>query len=176
MRQSRSLSVDVLLHEVAHKLVDALAVGRHLRAAELDFGLRLKHRLLHVDGYCGHDTVADVGVFVVFVEKFLDGAGDMLLECALVRTALRGVLTVDEAVILLAILVGMCEGNLDILAHDVDDGVEFRHGHVVLQQVLQSVAALDAPSVVHDGEPRVQIGVVAKHRLHKLLVGRWSRR
>ena len=64
----------------------------------------------------------------------------------------------------------MCEGNLDILAHDVDDGVEFRHGHVVLQQVLQSVAALDAPSVVHDGEPRVQIGVVAKHRLHKLLV------
>ena len=144
--------VDVLLHEVAHKLVDALAVGRHLGASELDLGLRLKHGFLHIDGYGRHDAVADVGVLIVLVEELLDGPGDVFLEGALVGASLRGVLSVDEAVVFLAILVGVGEGDLYVVAHDVDDGIELVVGHVVLEQVLQSVAALDAPSVVHDGE------------------------
>ena len=94
----------------------------------------------------------------------------MLLEGALVGTALCGVLTVDEAVVFLAILVGMGEGDLDVLAHDVDDGVEFRRRHVVLQQVFQAVAALDAPPVVHDGESGVEVGIVAEHGLYELFV------
>ena len=38
--------------------------------------------------------------------------------------ALCGVLTVDEGVVFLAVLVDVCYGNLDVLAFEVDYGVE----------------------------------------------------
>ena len=57
----------------------------------------------------------------------------MLLERALMRTALGGMLTVHERVILLAILIGMGESNLDILAFEMDDGIDALGGHVIVQ-------------------------------------------
>ena len=116
--------VNLGLDEVAHKLVEAAATGLHGGRAQLHLGLALKHRLLHIDGDGTHDTVADIGEFVVFVIKLLDGAGNMLLEGALVGTALRGVLTIDKGVVLLIILVGMGEGNLYVLGLEVYDGIE----------------------------------------------------
>ena len=65
----------------------------------------------------------------------------MLLECALMRSALRGVLTVDEGMIFLAILVGMGEGNLDILALEVDDRIQTVTRHRVVEKIFESVAA-----------------------------------
>ena len=47
----------------------------------------------------------------------------MFLEGRLVCAALGSVLTVDERVILLAVLVGMGEGYLYILTLHVDDGI-----------------------------------------------------
>ena len=96
----------------------------------------------------------------------------MLLEGTLVGAALCGVLSVDEGVVFLAVLVGMGEGYLDILALHVDDGIDALIGHRVVEQVFQSVAAQDAAAVVHDDEPRVEIGVVAEHDLHNLVVER----
>ena len=64
----------------------------------------------------------------------------MLLEGTLVGTALCGMLSVDEGVVFLAVLVGMGEGYFDVLALQVDDGIEGIVGHAVAQQVFQTMA------------------------------------
>lgn len=94
----------------------------------------------------------------------------MLLECALMRATLRRMLTVDKAVILLAILVRMGEGYLYVLAFEVDNGIERVCRHRVDEQILQTIAALDATAIVHDRETAVEVGIVAEHRLHILIV------
>ena len=115
--------VYLFLDKVGHILVDRLASRCHQRRPQLDLGLAFKHRFLHIDGDSRHQAVADIGIFVALVEKLLDGTGYMLLESALMRASLRGMLSVDETMVLLAILVGMGEGNLDIFALHVHDGV-----------------------------------------------------
>ncbi len=164
--------VYLTLDEVAHILIDGLTSRFHQCGTQLDLGLRLKHRLLNIDGDSGHNAVANIGVFVVFVVIFLDGLGNMLLESALVSTALCGVLTIDEAVILLAVLIGMGKRDLDVLALDMHNGIKRVGGHVVNQQILQSVAALDAPAIVHDGQARVEVSIVAEHIFHDFIVER----
>jgi hypothetical protein len=47
----------------------------------------------------------------------------MLFESTLMRTSLRGVLSVDKRVILLTILAGMRKSDLDIFSFQVDDGI-----------------------------------------------------
>ena len=84
------------------------------------------------------------------------------------RAALRGMLSVYKGVILLAVLVGVGKGNLDVFALYVDDGVKTVVGHAVVQQVGQTIAANDAPPIVHDGQAGVKVGVVAEHCFHEL--------
>ena len=160
------------LDEVANILVDALAARRHLQRAELNLGLALKHRFFHVDGYGSHKAVAYVGELVVLAEELLYGARYVLLEGALVGAALGGVLSVDKRVILLAILVGMCKGYLYVLALDVYDGVKRVGGHGVGKEVGKTIARQYAMTVVHDGKTRVEVGIVAQHRLHDVVVER----
>ena len=64
----------------------------------------------------------------------------------------------------------MGERYLDVVALQVDDGVEGVVGHAVFQQVLQTVTAEDAATVIHDGQSDVQVGVVAQHVLHDVVV------
>ena len=130
-------------HEVAHR--DARL---NLLRAQLDFGLRLEDRVGHLDRDGGDNRRADVRRVVVLVVELLDGLGDGLAEGGLVRTALRGVLSVDERVVALAV------------ARAVGDG------HLVEQAVLRDVA----PAVEPDGQPEVQIGVVLHHLLDILHV------
>ena len=163
--------VNLGLYEVSHILVDTYtAVGHHRERTKLNLGLALEHRLLHIDGYGSHNAVANVAILEVLVIELLDGLGDMLLEGTLMSTALGGMLTVDKRVILLAILVGMGEGNLDVLALEVDDRIETVTRHRVVEKIFESVAAQDAPSVIHDGKPRVEIGIVAEHGLDDVVV------
>ena len=163
--------IDLLFDEIAYVFVDGLAVGCHLRRTEFDFRLTLEHRFLDVDGDGGHKTVANVAVFV-FPEKFLDGAGDVFLESRLMGAALNRVLTVDEGIIFLAVLVGVGQRNFDVLALQMDDGVERVVGHSVFQQVFQAVARQDSPTVVHNRQTRIQIGIVAQHRFDDVVVER----
>ena len=94
----------------------------------------------------------------------------MLFEGTLMRTALRGVLAVDEGVVFLAILIGMRERNVDSLTLQMHDGIETLLRHIVVEQILKTIARDDAAAVVEDGETRVQIGVVAQHIADKLIV------
>ena len=88
--------VHFCLYEVAHIFVHGHSVGAHGLRTELYLGLALKHRLLHIDGDGSYESVADVGIFKVLVEELLYRLCQMLLECALVCTALCGMLSVYE--------------------------------------------------------------------------------
>ena len=85
-------------------------------------------------------------------------------------TALSGVLSVDKRVILFAILIGMSEGYLYVFSLHVNDRIKGVDGHSVGEEVGKSVARKDAMAVVHDGKPRIEIGVVAEHCLHDVVV------
>ena len=94
----------------------------------------------------------------------------MLLEGTLMGTALDGVLAVDERVVLLTVLVGMGEGDFNVLTLQVDNGIEGIAGHTVLQQIFQTMTGDDATAIIHDGQARVQVSIVAEHILHDLIV------
>ena len=173
--------IHILLYKVAHKLVHAHArqrkgfpvrvlVGGHGERAELDFCLTLKQWLYHTYGYGCHQTVAHVLHIVVLAEILLYGLGYVLLKGTLVRTALGGMLSVNKRVILLTILRGVGKGYVDVGPRQVYNGVQTGGGHVVVEQVLKSVAAQYAPPVVKDGKSGVEVGVVAEHVLNKLTV------
>ena len=161
--------VDLLLDEVAHIFINGLAIGSHERRTQLDLGLTLEDGFLDIDGNGGHDARTDVAVLVL-AEELLDGLGNMLLEGTLMGTALRGMLAVDEGIVLLAILVGMGEGYLDVVALQMDNGVQGIVRHAVLQQVFQPVTRQDATTVIHDGQAGIQVGVVAQHVLDDVVL------
>jgi hypothetical protein len=113
--------------------------------------LRFEHRLLHLDADSCHDTVPDIGVLEVTVIELLDYPGGCLPESGEVRSSLRGVLPVHERVVLLAVLVSMGDGHLDIFAVEVDDGVQLLGGEVLVEQVLQPVLGVVLLAVKNDG-------------------------
>src|SRR5574344_218854 len=94
----------------------------------------------------------------------------MLLEGTLVRTALSSMLAVHERIVLLSVLVGMGKSNLNVLTLQMDDGIEGIRSHAVFQQVLQAVARKDPTAIVHDGQPGIEIGIVAEHVLHDFIM------
>ena len=161
--------IHLLLDEVADIFVDAYTIGSHRQRSEFDLRLTLEHRLFHVDGNGCHDTRTDIAILIL-AEEIADGTGDMLLEGTLVRTALCGMLTIHKRVVLLTILVGMGKGDLDILTLQVDDGIEGIVGHTILQQILQTMTREDATIVIHDGQSRIQIGIVTEHILHDVIL------
>ena len=158
------------LYEVAHVLVHAHTIGTHGERTEFYLCLTLEHRFLHIHRDGRHETVTYVGIFEVLARELLYGACYMLLECTLMRAALRGVLSVHEGVVLLSVLVGVCECYLDVLPLEVYDGVESVVGHIVCEQVFQSVAAENPAPIIHYDETGVQVGIVSEHRLHEVVV------
>ena len=126
--------VHLFFDEIPHKLIDTHAtkckritififIGGHCQRSQFDFGLRFKHWFHHSHSDCCHKSVAHILHFVVFTEILFDGARYVFLESTLVRTTLRGVLTIDEGIILLAILSRVGESNVDALAFQMHDGI-----------------------------------------------------
>ena len=163
--------IDLLFDEVTYIFINGIPIGSHLRRAQLDLRLTLKDWFFHIDSDGSNDTRTDVAI-LVFTKELLDGLGDMLLESTLMGTTLRGMLAIDERVVLLTILVRVRESHLDILALQVDDRIERVVGHAVLQQVLQSVTAEDAATIIHNGQTSIQVGIVTQHILHDVVVER----
>ena len=85
-------------------------------------------------------------------------------------TALSGMLTINEGVVFLTILIGMGKGNLNILALKVDNGVKGIVRHTVFQQILQTMTGKNAPIIIHNGQANIQIGIVTKHVFHNFIV------
>ena len=162
--------VHFLLQEIAHIFIDGFSTIRsHRRTSELDFRLTFKDRFLYIDGNSRHQSVADVAILILAVE-LLDGLGNMLLESTLMSTSLGSMLTIDEGIVFLAILIGMGKGYLNILTLHVDNIIETLIGHIVAQKVLQAMTAEDTATIVHDGETCIQISIVAEHCLHDVIM------
>ena len=158
--------VQLGLDEVVYELIDRDAAGRrHIFGTEFDFGLRLEDRLLYVDSDRSDYAVTDVCEFLVLIEKLFDGTSDRFAVSGLVRTALDGVLTIDERVILIAVLVGVRQGNLDVFAHDMNDRVERRDGHILRQEVEQTVLGGIFLAVIDERQTGVEVRVVAEQLL-----------
>ena len=145
--------INLALYKVTNILVYGFTAWLHKRRAELYLGLRLENRLLNVDGYGRNNTVSNVCKLVVFVVELFDGARYVLFKSTLMRAALRGMLTVYKAVILFSILVGMGKSYLNIFAFNMNDGIKRVYGHIVNEQILQSVAAFYSASIIHNGKP-----------------------
>ena len=77
-----------------------------------------------------------------------------------VRAALRGVLAVDEGLVFLAVVVAVGDGDLDVLAFEVDDRVERLAAEFLRQQILQAVLRVELLAVEGEREPAIEVGVV----------------
>ncbi len=109
--------VHLLLHEVANELVYAdAALWSSCQRPQFNLCLAFEHRLLNVDADGRYQSVAYVHVFVVLSAVVLDDLGNVLLEGCLMRAPQGGVLSVYEAVVLLAVLAAVGEGYLYVLA------------------------------------------------------------
>ena len=157
--------VHLFFDEVAHELVYAdSAVGYGGQRPQFDFRLAFEERFFDVDGDARHQSVTDVAVIEVLAREIFDGLGNVFLEGTLMRAALGCMLSVDERIIFLAVLSRVGKGNFYVFSFQVDDRIEPVVGHIVVQQVYQPVAGMDAASVEHDGQSRVQVRIVAQHR------------
>ena len=96
----------------------------------------------------------------------------MFFQCSLMRTALCGMLSVYERIIFLSVLVGVCKSYLDVFAFQVDNIIKTLTGHVVFQQVFQSMAGDDPLSVVDESQSRIKISVVTQQCFYKLVLER----
>ena len=163
--------VDIRLYEVSNILINGFTIRRHLCRTKLYLRLRLKNRLLNINSYGCNDTVSDVTI-LIFTKEFLDGLGYMFLKSSLMCTPLCCMLSIYERIILLSILVCMGESNLNIFPFHMYNRVKRIYSHVICQQILQSMAAKNAPSVVHYGKSCVQIGIVTEHFLHDIIMER----
>ena len=81
------------------------------------------------------------------------------------RTALRGVLAVDEREIALAVARAVGDGYLDVVARKVDRRIERLLGHVFVEQIQQAVFRNVAVAVEIERQPQVQVRIVAHHLL-----------
>ena len=160
--------VEVLAQELHDEVADRGARLRHLLRAELRLGLRLEDRARHADRDGADERRADVGRVVVLVVELADGLGDGFAEGRLVRAALRRVLSVDERVAALAVARAVGDHHLDVGSRQVDGRIERLLGHVLVQQVEQSVLRGVGLAVQTDRQPAVQVGVVA-HQLLDIL-------
>ena len=118
----------------------------------------------------GLDAGADVGGVVLFFVETADHLHQRLAERGEVGAALRGVLAVDEGIIFLAALGGVGEGDLDVLADEVDRRIERLVFHFLAQQVQQAVLRAELLAVEVDGERRIQIGIIPAHLLDEGLL------
>ncbi len=160
--------VERLLHELADEFLDGRAGRAHVVRAELGLGLRLEDRLLHADGDSSVDGLADVGRVVVLLEVIADSLDQCFAERREVRAAHGGVLAVDERPVFLAVVGAVGERHLDVLALEVDDGVERLARELLGEEVLEAVLRAKGLAVECEGEAAVEEGVVPQHILDEL--------
>ena len=142
----------------------------HVIGTKLSLCLTFEHRFFYIQSYRGHNTVTDIGIFLVLVIKLLDGTGNMFLQCTLVCTALCGMLTIYERIIFLAVLIGMREGYFNVFSFQMNNVVKAFGSHVVLQQVFQSVTGKNLLSIIYKGQTRIEVSVITEQGFDKLIL------
>ena len=159
--------IEFALYEIVYKLIhgDGILSQRHILRAQFHLRLTLESRFLHVDGNGSHYAVSDIAQLHVFLEKLLYRLAESLSVGSLMGAAEGGMLAVDKRVILLAGLIRVRKRNLDILALQMNDRIKRLSGHVLPQEVHQTVFGMKLHPVVFDGEAGIEVGVIAQERL-----------
>ena len=96
----------------------------HLLGSELNLRLTLELWLDDADADCCRHARANVSILKALARKLLDDTSHLLAKGGQVGTALCGVLTIDEAVKLLSVLLNVCDSNLYIRSREMDNRVE----------------------------------------------------
>ena len=122
--------IQVILDEITDKLRYRRAVRSYIFRAELGLCLALEYRLLHFYADSGHDTRTNIRILEILI------------------------------VIFLSILVAMRDNHLYILPFQVDDRVKRLGGHILVQQIHQTIAGIETLAVVNNGKSRVQEDIV----------------
>ena len=143
--------IQLQTYEIIDELIDAHATGRtHVFRSEFDFRLTLEYRFLYVNGNRSDNTVTDVGELLVLIKELLDCTSYRFAISRLVGTALDCMLTIDERVVFIAVLISMGQRDLNIFAYDVNDRIERIDGHILRQQVEQTVLAHEAFAIIDE--------------------------
>jgi len=132
----------------------------HFGVAELVFRLALEHRRLYLDGNGGCGSLAHVLALVVLAVVFVDTLEEAFLERGQVGAAVGGILAVDERKIVLAVVVGMGEGDLELLALVVAELVDVVLAHLGVEKVQESVLRHVFLAVEVQDETGVEVGIV----------------
>ena len=135
--------------------------------AQLVLGLRFKDRLLDLHRDCTHQPVAHVRPLEAGLEELVDALEHAFPERAQVAAPVVGVVAVDVAEMLLAVAVGVREGEFDVLGTGVDGIVKVVLLNFLLEQVEQPVLGLEALAVEREREVAVEVGVVPEPAAHR---------
>ena len=150
----------ILFYKIAYEFVNAFAIRRHLCRTKFNLCLALKHGFVNVECYRCDNTVTNIGIFIVLIEKLLYRFRNMFLKSTLMSSALCSMLTIDKTMILLTILISMCKCYLYILTNNMNNRVKSIISHVVIQQIFKTVTTFYSSSVVHDCKSTIQVGIV----------------
>ena len=153
--------IEVFLDEIQYEAAHSGAVLAHVEAAKLGFSLALEHGLLHPHRNGGDDGAAHVGGIVIFFVKLSHGFHHRLPEGGQVGATLGGILAVHEGIVLLAVVVAVGHGHLNILPFQVDDGVaQVFYIGLAGEQVEQTVFGIVLLAVEVNRETGVEINIV----------------
>ena len=93
---------------------------------------------------------------------------DRLAEGGEMRAAHRGVLAVHEGPVFLAVVVAVRDGDFDVFAFEVDDGIKRLAAEFLREQILQAVLRAERLAIQREREPAIQERVVPQHVLDEL--------
>jgi len=162
--------VEMLREKVAHEGADGLAPRFHVRGPQFRFRLGFEYGFddAHADGR--HDPLSHVRSLEISLRVIPDHLDDRFPERTQMGSPLRGVLPVDEAVVVFSVLFAMGEGDLDVVTDEMHDGIHRLLGQVLLQEITQPVLGANLLAVEGERQPLVQVGVISQHSLHDLRV------
>ena len=140
--------IEVVLDEIANELRHRRAFRSHILRTQFRLGLALEDRLLHLDTDGRYNAGTNVRILEILVVVFLDHTAYRLLESRQMGTSLRGVLSVHERIILLAILVAVGNDHLDVISLQMNDWIQRIGSHVLIQQIDQAIAGIELPTIV----------------------------
>ena len=145
--------VDAALHLLEDPRLD-------VRVAELVLGLALEDGILELHGDRGGYALADVLALVLRLVEVVDGLEEALAEGREMRASVGSPLAVDEGEVLLAVVVGVREGELDLVPAPIADVVQRGVADLRVQQVVEAVPGGEVGAVEGEREPGVEVGVV----------------
>ena len=144
--------------------------GLDVGVAELVLGLALEDGVLELDRDRRGYALADVLALVLRLVEVVHRLEEALAEGREVRAAVGGPLAVDEGEVLLAVVVRVREGELDLVAPPISDIVQRGVADLRVEEVVEAVLGGEVGAVEGEGEAGVEVGVVPHPLLDELRV------